>query len=219
MEIKVLNCEKYRKYSIKYTDGEEFIYPSVSSITAQLSEKGMFFWKKKVGLDVANKICEIAKLRGTRVHLLIEKYLKDKNDKPDTGSEDFRIFNNMKQYLDKISNILMQEQTIFSHIHKLAGTVDCIASYDGVLSVIDFKTAKKKKIKQAIEPYFIQCASYALCFNEMNPDNEQIKQLVLIIGVDDENTKIQILKSTLDEYLTGVVYYRNKFRKKYEEQN
>ena len=185
MEIKVINCGNYRKYSFKNINGEEFIYPSVSSITAQLSEKGMFFWRKRVGLDVANKICEKAILRGTRVHLLIEKYLKDKNNKPDFDNEDFEIFTNMKHYLDKISNIIMQEKIIFSHNHKLAGTVDCIAEFDGVLSVIDFKTAKKKKTKQAIEPYFIQCASYALCFNEMNPENEQIKQLVLIIGIQE----------------------------------
>jgi hypothetical protein len=212
MEIEVIDSEKFRKYLIKDLDGQEFTYPSVSSITSQLSAIGLKFWIKKVGTEVAKNISEKAQLRGTRVHLLIENYLK-LNIKPELDNEDYLMFSNMTKYIDKIKNIVMQEEVVFSHKLKLAGRVDCIAFYDDILSIIDFKTACKKKTKKTIEQYFIQCACYAYCYNEMFPEREKINQLVLIIGVDDPIIQSQLITSTLDEYKTSVEHYRNNFRK------
>jgi len=89
----------------------------------------------------------------------------------------------MRQELDeKVNNIHCLESKLYSHNLKLAGTVDCIAEYKGVLSVIDFKTSIRLKKKENISGYFMQGAAYAQMFNEMADSN--IEQIVILIGVD-----------------------------------
>lgn len=74
------------------------------------------------------------------------------------------LFVRMKQELDdKVNNIHCLEDRLFSHELKLAGTVDCIAEYKGVLSVIDFKTSVRLKKKENIGGYFMQGAAMQQC--------------------------------------------------------
>ena len=55
------------------------------------------------------------------------------------------LFKQSKPTLDKIDNIHAIEQSLFSNQLGVAGTVDCIAEYEGELAIIDFKTAKETK--------------------------------------------------------------------------
>jgi genome maintenance exonuclease 1 len=64
-----------------------------------------------------------------------------------------------------------------------AGTSDAVGMFNGVESIIDFKTAKKIKKREWIEDYFMQGCAYALAHNEMFGTN--IKQ-VAILMVDRE---------------------------------
>ena len=72
----------------------------------------------------------------------------------------------MKEELDKIDNIKIQEGTLYSDEYKVAGQVDCIADYDGKPCVIDFKTSTREKKEEWIENYFIQGAAYAEMYRE-----------------------------------------------------
>jgi len=89
----------------------------------------------------------------------------------------------------------------------LAGRVDCVAEWDGKLSIIDFKTSRRLKKKENIEGYFIQEAAYAIMWEERT--GIPINQLVTLIAVDGEYPQVFIerrdnhtekLLSTIKEY-------------------
>jgi len=162
-------------------------YPSVTTVLADHGKEGILEWRKKVGEEKANEISRKATTRGTSVHKVLEAYL---NNEDTSGFEMMpnvkSLFVKMKQELEeKVNNIHCLEDKLFSHNLKLAGTVDCIAEYKGVLSVIDFKTSIRLKKKENISGYFMQGAAYVTMFNEMA--NLNIDQVVILIGVDTAN--------------------------------
>jgi len=183
-------------------------YPSVTTVLADHGKEGILEWRKKVGEEKANEISRKATTRGTGVHKALELYLKNEDVSslemlPNVKS----LFVRMKQELDgKVNNIHCLEDRLYSHNLKLAGTVDCIAEYKGVLSVIDFKTSIRLKKKENIGGYFMQGAAYAQMFNEMA--NLNIEQIVILIGVDTANfCQTLIIKG--DE----IHYYRQELQK------
>jgi genome maintenance exonuclease 1 len=64
------------------------------------------------------------------------------------------LFNQLKPELDKINNILALETPLWSKTLGLAGRTDCIAEYDGKLSIIDFKASSKEKENQILKIIF-----------------------------------------------------------------
>jgi genome maintenance exonuclease 1 len=83
----------------------------------------------------------------------------------------------------------------------MAGRVDCIAEFDGVLSVIDFKTSKKIKSHEDIEDYFWQTSAYALMYEELI--GEPIHDLVIIMAVEDSSPIV--FKQKTEDHITGLV--------------
>jgi hypothetical protein len=161
-------------------------YASVTTVLADYGKEGIMEWRKRVGEEKANKISRAATTRGTSVHSVIEKYLKNEDVSdvemmPNVKS----LFVRMKEELKKIDNIHCLEDRLYSHTLKLAGTVDCIAEHNGVLSVIDFKTSVRLKKKENIGNYFMQGAAYAQMFTEMT--SLPITQVIILIGVDTAN--------------------------------
>ena len=55
------------------------------------------------------------------------------------------MFQHSRDVLDRINNIYLQEAALYSDQLEVAGRVDCIAEFDEVLSIIDFKTAAEPK--------------------------------------------------------------------------
>lgn len=187
-------------------------YPSVTTVIADHGKEAILEWRKKVGDEKANEISRKATTRGTSVHKVLEAYLNNE----DTSGFDMMpnvksLFVRMKQELEsKVNNIHCLESRLFSHELKLAGTVDCIAEYKGVLSVIDFKTSIRLKKKENIGGYFMQGAAYATMFNEMT--NLNIEQIVILIGVDTANfcqtliikgDEIHHYRQELQKYIDG----------------
>jgi genome maintenance exonuclease 1 len=159
-------------------------YPSVTTVLAEHGKEAILEWRKRVGEENANKISRQATTRGTGVHKAIETYLKNEDISqlemmPNVKS----LFYRMKKELDgRVNNIHCLEEKLFSHNLKLAGTVDCVAEHDGVLSVIDFKTSIRLKKKENIGGYFMQGVAYAKMFSEMT--DLEINKIVILIGVD-----------------------------------
>ena len=187
-------------------------YPSVTTVIADHGKEAILEWRKRVGDEKANEISRKATTRGTSVHKVLEAYL---NNEDTSGFEMMpnvkSLFVRMKQELEsKVNNIHCLESRLFSHELKLAGTVDCIAEYKGVLSVIDFKTSIRLKKKENIGGYFMQGAAYATMFNEMT--NLNIEQIVILIGVDTANfcqtltikgDEIHHYRQELQKYIDG----------------
>jgi genome maintenance exonuclease 1 len=94
----------------------------------------------------------------------------------------------------------------------MAGRVDCIAEFDGELSVIDFKTSKKIKSSADIEDYYWQTAAYALMYEEMI--GIPINNLVIIMAVEDEQPLI--FKQQTQDHILGLVkaiqFYKDQYK-------
>ena len=102
------------------------------------------------------------------------------------------MFNKFRPLLDRIDNIHGQEVALYSDHLRLAGRVDCIAEYNGKLSIIDFKTAAKPKRKEWIDNYFAQAAAYAIMYEERT--DIPIDQSVIMIAVEGDEPQVFIEK-------------------------
>lgn len=156
--------------------------PSVTTVLGAKPKQGIIDWKNRVGEEEANRVSQISCNRGTNVHTLCERYL---NNAPlDTMMPDaVEMFRSIKPMLNNINDIWYQEQALYSKTLGVAGRVDCIGHYNGVLSIIDFKTSKRPKNVEDIEDYFLQTTAYAVMILEML--NIKILDSVIIMAVQD----------------------------------
>jgi len=167
-------------------------YPSITTVLSILSEEGIRKWKEKVGEEEAAKISYRASTRGTAVHEIIEKYIDNIESFKDGYTPNIiASFLAVKPILDnRIRRVFAQEAPLYSKHLGVAGRVDCVAEFDGVLSIIDFKTSRKLKKKEYITNYFMQESAYAIMWEERT--GMPIVQLVTIIAVDDEMPQVFI---------------------------
>lgn len=156
-------------------------YPSVTSVVGLLNAQQIQEWRARVGNEEANKASGRASRRGTAIHSLCEDYLKTGQASPNMFDQE--MFNSIRPLLDRIDNIHCLETPLYSHHLKVAGTVDCIAEFDGKLTVIDFKTASKPKQRDWIHDYFMQTSAYAVAFEELT--GLSVGRLAIIMGVDN----------------------------------
>ncbi len=194
----------------KYFTPEGNAYPSITTVLGVLNKEGIIAWRKRVGEEEANKISRQASVRGTAVHKLAEDYLNNDPDwKEGAMPTNLFSFEDIKKIMDKrLNNIWMQEVFLYSDRLKTAGQVDCIAEFDGQLSIIDFKTSRKPKKEEWIISYFIQASFYAAAFYERT--GIPIKQGVILITVD--HNEPQVFKINTYDYLEHFLSVRKKYK-------
>jgi len=163
LETETVDGKRY----YKTPDGK--LYPSVTTVVGSYTAQAIKEWRKRVGEEEARKITTQASVRGTKVHQLCEDYI---NNEPDYRKKHMPVnlacFDTIRPIIDeKIDNVVFQEAPLYSHYLEVGGRVDCIAEWDGVLSVIDFKTSKRKKDKDKIDNYFMQTAAYCVMYEEL----------------------------------------------------
>ena len=194
----------------KVPDEEELIkMVSITSVTSHFNKEIFINWRKKVGNEKADKITKAATTRGTDMHTLTEHYLKNDEELPTVPPISEFLFKIAKPKLNLINNIYALEGPLYSKQLGVAGTVDCIAEYDGELAIIDFKTSKKPKPREWIEHYFVQAMAYGCMLYEMR--NIPIKKLVIIMACEngecvvyEETNKAKYIK-LLSEYIRKFV--------------
>jgi genome maintenance exonuclease 1 len=171
-----------RYYKIP-SDGELLRFVSITSVTSHKNRQFFANWRKKVGDAEADKITRQATSRGTDMHSLVENYLYNSLQLPEVQPLSTFLFKIAKPELNKINNIHALESSLYSKILGIAGTVDCIAEYNGELAVIDFKTSKKPKPVEWIEHYFVQCAAYACMLYELT--GIPVKKFVILMACEN----------------------------------
>jgi len=193
-----------------YTTPSGQILPSITTVLSVKNKSGLDAWRKRVGEEEANRVMNQAALRGTAVHQLAEDYVNNEKDwKKGAMPANLFTFNTIKPLLDKhLNNVWIQEAPLYSERLSVAGRVDCIAEWDGVLSIIDYKTSKRPKKREYVESYFIQEAAYAAMFLERT--GVPIKQIVTVIAVDDNEPQVYIEKAI--EHLPKFIELRKKFK-------
>ena len=173
----------------KVPEGDELLrLVSITSVTSHKNRQFFADWRKKVGEEKANKITKQATSRGTDMHTLSENYLLNIPELPQVQPLSEMLFGIAKPYLNKINNIHALENSLYSKVLGIAGTVDCIAEYNEELAIIDFKTSKKPKPREWIEHYFVQCAAYACMLYEMT--GIMVKKFVIIMACENGECEI-----------------------------
>jgi len=114
---------------------------------------------------------------------MCEDYINNELDIKKFQPVDRETFQSIKPVLDThLNNVYAQEVPLWSEYLGVAGRVDCIAEWDGRLSVIDFKTSRKEKKKEWISNYFQQASAYCVMWEERT--GIPIDQIVIAIAVD-----------------------------------
>ena len=167
----------------KVPDEEELLkLVSITSVTSHFNKEIFVKWRKKVGNEEADRITKRATSRGTDMHTLVEHHLKNEG-LPDVQPISNFLFKISKEKLNLINNIYALEGSLYSKQLGVAGTVDCIAEYDGELAIIDFKTSAKPKPREWIDHYFVQCMAYGCMLYELT--GISVKKLVIIMACEN----------------------------------
>ena len=123
--------EEQRKHACRlYKIDSTKIYPSVTSITHLHVKDAIDKWLKYQPKDKCEQIRRSTSERGTRLHKHVEDYLRSNKQGYDSllfeSANDKKNFDKLRDKLDTIENIILQEEPLYSDKLRVAGTVDCI---------------------------------------------------------------------------------------------
>ena len=187
--------------------------PSVTTVTGW--KKSRFFAKwRKDNPEESRRVCS----RGNRLHKVIEDYLNNEFDPEAMIGEGvaslappiqnvMELFAQLKPELDKIDNIHALEVPLWSEAMMLAGRVDCVAEYDGKLSIIDFKGSTRAKSKSDVKNYFMQATAYAVAWQERT--GQAIDNFAILMATEEGINQVfqgnpmdhvKTLLETIEEY-------------------
>lgn len=188
-----------------YEDGKRYYltpngakYPSVTTVISQkFGTHHLDEWRKRVGEAEANRVSNIAKTRGTAIHNLCERYIL--NDPKYTKGHmpvNIATFKQIQPVLDEyVGKIYGIEFPLWSETLKTAGRTDLIAEFDGKMSIVDYKTSKRRKEENHILNYFVQ----ATCYAHMAAERLNIpvpEQIAIVIAVDEDNSQVFMRKTS-----------------------
>jgi len=212
IEMNAQMVEGKRLYSTP--DGK--FYPSITTVIGNNAKKqaGLAKWRARVGKEKAAAISSRSASRGTSYHSIVEDYLNNRLHIDEYKKTPLPVvmFEHSKKVLNRISNIYLQEAALYSDNLEVAGRVDCIADFDGVLSIIDFKTSAEPKKEYYLYDYFVQETAYACCLQELY--GITVKQLVTIVACENGETQV-VIKPPKKEYLLKLIQYIDEYQNKY----
>ena len=193
-------------------------YPSVTTVIGNNAAKkaGIAKWRARVGEKAANAKTTRATGRGTKYHSIAEDYFNNNLDLKKYSKFPLPVlmFNHSRPVLDRINNIYLQEAALYSKHLEIAGRVDCIAEFDGVLSIIDFKTAAEPKREKYLYDYFVQETAYACMLQELY--GLSVKQLVTIVACENGETQVKVLPPK-KEFFIKLMSYIDEYQERYGE--
>ena len=203
-----------------YLDSNQKPVPSVTTVLSGTSKSkdGLIQWRNRVGEEEADRIIKQSTDIGTAVHEAIENYLNGKSWDNFDETHDQLLAKNIsdkfiKDGLNGITEIWgLEVGLLLDNLY--AGTADCVGEYEGIPTLIDFKTAKKIKKREWIEDYFLQGCAYANAHNVMF--GTKIEQIVILMV--DRNAIFQefIVRPTEFNFLTRkwknrLIEFNNKY--------
>ncbi|KAF6244388.1 PD-(D/E)XK nuclease family protein [Nitrosopumilus sp. b2] len=194
-EPTLLDREDGHWYQTKF----DKIYPSISTILSSTAsdekKNGLSAWREN---EPAHEyITAQSQHIGTQSHKIIEDYLSRNLNLEEFDLLPIAHFNNLKPFLENISDVICIEQRMYSDKLKVAGTSDLIARYNGKLSIIDYKTKRKPQVDEYMYEYYLQTTCYAKMFQEVT--GEKINQIVILVS-SEKNTRQEFIK-TCDDYV------------------
>ena len=196
------------------------MYPSITTVLGDQPEKkkAIAEWRARVGAEEANKISSQAARRGTNLHNLLESYIQGDNqylkDVMPSTIDRFRL---VQKCLDEnLQMVYASETPMYSDILRIAGTADLICEWNGEVTVVDFKTARKMKTPDMITDYFVQATAYSIMFEE-HTGIECHHFAILMVSDEGE---FQVFPGKRNEYVAELIRIRNgyEYRKSLDNQ-
>jgi ATP-dependent exoDNAse (exonuclease V) beta subunit len=185
---------EFEDFEARIIDGKRYYfapdggrYPSVTTVLGENKDKTFLQkWIDTVGEEKAEQIKVQAGNRGTALHTICEDYLLNKDVYPEgVMPANIMTFTNLKSVLDtRVGKVFAVEAPLYSKKLNTAGRTDCIAEFDGVVSIVDFKTSLKPKKEEWIQDYFLQATCYSLMAEALT--DLKIPQIAIIITVDGQ---------------------------------
>ena len=206
-----------------YLDSNNKPVPSVTTVLSGTSKSkdGLLQWRNRVGEEEAERIIKQSTDIGTAVHEAIENYLNGKSWDNFEETYDQILAKKMsnkfiKDGLKGITDIWgLEVGLVLDNLY--AGTADCVGEYEGIPTLIDFKTAKKIKKREWIGDYFLQGCAYANAHNVMFDSN--IKQIVILMVDRDLIFREFIIQENefmhlTDKWIKRLITFDRKFNSK-----
>lgn len=195
--------EGYREYITP--DGT---FPSVSTVTG--FEKKEFFekWRREHPME-----SDRTSRRGTRYHATIEQYLLNQPIDTDAMTKaDADLFRLALPFLARVDNIRGLEVPMWSKTIGLAGRTDCIAEYDHVPSIIDWKAFTRAKYRKDMLGYFWQATAYSIMADERYGWGD-IQQVVVATVAEDGTSRVYVEKAI--DHVAGLFQVIQRFNRKF----
>jgi len=193
----------------RYVTLEGKSYPSVTTVLSLVNRDSIAAWRKRVGEEKANQIGTQAANRGTAVHNIIEKYINNE-DTSDFMPHVKQSLQNLKPLIDKhVTKVFATECSLYSDHLQLAGTCDAIVEWDGVPTIVDWKTSRRPKKKANIQNYFMQLSAYAVMWEERTGMACSNTRIVM----DVDNFHPVMYKEKRDDWVDKMIYWRDQYNK------
>ena len=155
----------------RHYDIDQEKLPSVTTIlSATQSEekkKSLADWKARMGPEFADRVRDIAAMRGTAMHRYLEAFIDGTGHKDLTsiGREAEPMAKKIiESGLGELDEVWGQEVTLY-YPGLYAGATDIVGVYEGQPAIIDFKQTNKPKKREWISDYFCQLGAYCMAHN------------------------------------------------------
>ena len=189
-----------------YDIGTNEKLPSVTTILqatqSEEKRKKLAEWRERQGAQRADRIKDIAGLRGTSMHSYLEGYIKNERhlDLTSIGQEAGRMAQKViESGLGDLEEVWGSEVTLY-YPGLNAGATDVVGIYDGRESIIDFKQTNKPKQREWIGDYFTQLAAYAMAHNYVY-DTKIQSGIILMCSKDGFFQKFEVFDEEFRSYM------------------
>ena len=180
--------------------------PSVTTILSQTQseekKKSLANWQARMGKQYADRVRDIAALRGTSMHTYLEGYIKGERhlDLTSVGKEAGTMAQKViESGLGDLEEVWGTEVTLY-YPGLYAGQTDVVGIYNGRESIIDFKQTNKPKQREWIDDYFTQLAAYAMAHNYVYGTQIQ-SGIILMCSKDGFFQKFEVLDKEFQGYM------------------
>ncbi len=177
-----------------YLDDRDRPIPSVSTILnatrSAEQRQALANWQQRVGTIAAAEITTTASRRGTGTHKQIQRWLQ---------GEAVVCPDHIRPYWESIKPVLLEveavrlvEGLVLHEELGYGGKVDCVASYQGVPCLCEWKTADRPKHKlEYLNDYPLQVAAYWGAVNQFYGDHGvQLDHALVAIAIPDQAAEV-----------------------------
>jgi ATP-dependent exoDNAse (exonuclease V) beta subunit len=194
--------------------GTDETYPSVTTVLDVLPKPELDEWRRAVGPEEAERVSRRATQFGSRVHGLMERYLRGELESTEEVETERILvaFGAAKACIDSfLTELNGVEVMMASRRLAIAGTTDVVGKWDGRRAIIDFKTSNGPKAASQVTHYFLQAAAYSVMLEELT-GNLHDELVLVMLNLDEDNATVHVRRRT-DDMIDRLV----EIRRSYEE--